>query len=118
MFGIATMRYAGKTAIKATLLVGESRIPVVVDAREVVNLRDRRRHYEGFLWSTQMPISASLEGSLSLIFPDGNSKLIRIFSQYPYMANPPSTPGLWDYFKAQFLSEDNLSKRDERVDAN
>ena len=112
------MRYAGKTAIKATLLVGESRIPVVVDAREVVNLRDRREHYEGFLWSTQMPISASFEGSLSLVFPDGNTKTIRIFSQYPHMANPPSTPGLWDYFKAQFMSVDNVSERDEKVNAN
>jgi hypothetical protein len=112
------MRYAGKTAIKANLFVDESRIPVIVDAREVVNLRDRRVSYEGFLWSTQMPISASLEGSLSLIFPDGNVKAIRIFSQYPYMANPPSTPELWDYFKARFLSADNISKRDEKVDAN
>ena len=106
------MRYAGKTTIKATLLVGESHIPVVVDAREVVNLRDRRGHYEGFLWSTQMPISASLEGSLSLVFPNGNMKAIRIFGQYPHMANPPSTPGLLDNFKAQFMSVDNISEKD------
>lgn len=106
------MRYAGRAAIKATLLIGKNRIPVVVDAQEIVNLRDRRGHYEGFLWSTQMPVSAPLEGSLSLIFPDGNTKAIRILSQYPQMANPPATPGLWDYFKAQFMSVDNISERD------
>jgi len=105
------MRYVSKTAIKAMLRIGENRIPVIVDAQAIVNLRDRRGHYEGFLWSTQMPISVPLEGPLSLIFPDGNAKAIMIFSQYPQMGNPPSTPGLWDYFEAQFMSMDNISER-------
>ena len=104
------MRYASKTAIKATLLIGESHIPVVVDAYDVVNLRDRRGHYEGSLWSTQMPISASLEGSLSLVFPGGEMKKIRIFSQYPSINNPACSPGFWDNFEARFMSADNLSK--------
>lgn len=100
------MRYASRTAIKATLQVGENPIPVVVDAREVVNLRDRRGHYKGYLWSTQMPVSASLEGPLTLVFPSGETKVIRVFSQYT--VSPSSAPGLWEFFEASFISDSNV----------
>ena len=104
------MRYANKTAIRATLLVGGSYIPVIVDAHEVINLRDRRGHYEGHLWSNGMPISASLQGPLSLVFPNGDIKVIRVFSQRPTQTNPASNPGLWEFFEASFMAENNMGK--------
>ena len=82
------MRYANRTTRKATLVIGESRVPVIVDAHEIIDLRDRRMHYEGRLWSDKMPISASLEGPLSLVFPNGDIRVIRVFSQLPTQTNP------------------------------
>ena len=108
-----TMRYANKAARKATLIVGECRVPVIVDAHEIINVRDRRSHYEGRLWSTEMPISASFESldrPLSLVFPNGDTKVIRVFSRYPTQTNPPSTPDLWEFFEASFIAEDNVGK--------
>lgn len=107
------MRYANKMARKAVLIVGESRIPVIVDAHEIINIRDRRSHYEGRLWSTEMPILASLkslEGPLSLVFPGDEIKVIRVFSRYPTQTNPPSNPDLWGFFEAWFISENNMGK--------
>lgn len=105
-----TMRYENKTARKATLIVGEYRVPVIVDAREIINMRDRRSHYEGRLWSSEMPISAFLEGPLSLVFPNGDMKVIRVFSQHPTQTNLASNPGLWEFFEAFFIAEDNVGK--------
>lgn len=105
-----TMRYANRTTRKAILVVGENRVPVVVDAHEVINLRDRRGYYEGRLWSNEMPISASLEGPLSLVFPNGDIKAIRVFSQIPTQTNPASNPGLWEFFEASFMAESNMGK--------
>ena len=104
------MRYANKTAIRAVLLVGGSYIPVIVDAHEVINLRDHRGHYEGRLWSNEMPVAASLEGPLSLVFPDGETKVIRVFSQYPTQTNPSSNPNLWEFFEASFMAENNMGE--------
>ena len=105
-----TMRYANRTTRKAILVVGENRVPVVVDAREVINIRDRRGYYEGHLWSNEMPISALLEGPLSLVFPNGDVKVIRVFSQRPTQTNPASNPGLWEFFEASFMAESNMGK--------
>ena len=85
-------------------------MPVIVDAHEVINLRDRRGHYEGHLWSNEMPISASLEGPLSLVFPNGDIEVIRVFSQRPTQTNPASNPGLWEFFEASFMAENNMGK--------
>ena len=104
------MRYANKTARRATLTVGESHVPVIADTHEIINLRDRRGHYEGRLWSNEMPISASLEGPLSLVFPNGDIKVIRVFSQRPTQTNPASNPGLWEFFEASFMAENNMGK--------
>jgi hypothetical protein len=104
------MRYENKTARKATLIVGGYHVPVIVDTRETINIRDRRSHHEGRLWSSEMPISASLEGPLSLVFPNGDTEVIRVFSQHPTQTNPASTPGLWEFFEAFFIAEDNVAK--------
>ena len=107
------MRYANKTARKAALIVGENAVPVIVDAHEIINIRDRRSHYEGRLWSTEMPISASFESldrPLSLVFPNGDIKVVRVFSQHPTQTNPASNPGLWEFFEASFIAENNMGK--------
>ena len=107
------MRYANKTARKATLIVGENRVPVIVDAHEIINIRDRRSHYEGRLWSTEMPILESLkslEGPLPLVFSGGETRIIRVFSRYPTQTNPPSNPDLWEFFEAWFISENNIGE--------
>lgn len=105
-----TMRYANRTTRKAILVVGGNRIPVVVDAYEIINLRDRRGHYEGHFWSNEMPTSVSLEEPLSLVFPNGDIKAIRVFSQLPTQTNPASNPSLWEFFEASFMAESNMSK--------
>ena len=102
------MRYANRTTRKAILVVGDKHVPVIVDAHEVINIRDQRTHYEGRLWSREMPISAPIEGPLSLIFPNGDIQIIRIFSQLPTQTNPSSTPDLWEFFEASFMAESNI----------
>ena len=85
-------------------------MPVIVDARETVNTRDRRGRYEGRLWSSEMPISAFVDGPLSLVFPDGDMRAIRFSDQHPTKTNLSSNPGLWDFFEAFFIAEDNVGK--------
>jgi len=104
------MRYANKMARKAILIVGGIYVPVIVDAREIINIRDRRGHYEGRLWSNEMPISACLGVPLSLVFSKGDTKVIRVFSQYQSQTNPASDPALWDFFEATFISNNNVGK--------
>ena len=104
------MRYGGKNVVRARLLVGGNDIPALVDASEVIDLRDRRGYYEGRLWSSQMPVSVCLEGPLSLVFPDGHTEQIRILGRPP--TGGPRNGRVWQYFEASFISDKSF--RDAR----
>ncbi len=108
------MQYMNKFARKATLIIEDQKIPVIVEAYDILNLQDYRKHFEGHLWSTEMPISTSmniLNKGLSIIFNEGDIKVIRIISSIPTYSNPASENGKCAYFEAKFLAEENIGEK-------
>lgn len=90
-------------------------VPVEVDMVKVVDTRDRRGHYEGHLWSAQVPEAASLEGRLLLLLPDGSEHPVRIVGTSAEFVSNEDVPR--GYFEARFLSDRNWKDWGEEEDA-
>lgn len=72
------MRYAGGSALKATLRTPAGDIPVLVDVVEVVDIRHGFPDRGGRLWSTAFPREVPRDIALQLVLPNGATEMIRI----------------------------------------
>ena len=105
------MRYTSKTTVRAELLYKGKRIPVLVDASRVVDLRDHRGYFEGHLWAVgDFGLTVLETKTLPLILPSGDVETIKLLDR-----SIDCTPDGQIIFKAFFMSAKNIRELDYRV---
>lgn len=109
------MRYAGGSALKATLRTPAGDIPVLVDVVEVVDIRHGFPDRGGRLWSTALPREVPRDIALQLLLPNGATETIRILGTIQQQRFGEDA----EYFtEASFVDERQYRRGDEHPYAN
>lgn len=84
---------------------GSATAQVLVSYREVIDLSNYRKLWEGSLWSDELPLNFPLEGTITLVLPDGHTEEIQLTDS---QLDSPVDDGKWFRFHGSFLSERNI----------